>query len=62
MPQQTCALWRLTVVEVLTAQKSDLVRGAKVLGTRVSISVTIMVEVRGQDAVLARARQTTTET
>ena len=62
MPQPTCALWRLTVVEVLTAPKSDLVRGAKVVGTRISISVTIMVEVRGQDAVLARAGQTTTET
>ena len=50
------------VVEVLTAHKSDLVRGAKVVGTRISISVTIMVEVRGQDAVLVRAGQTTTET
>ena len=62
MPQPTCELWQLTVVEVLTAHKRDLVRGAKVVGTWISISVTIMVEVRGQDAVLARAGQTTTET
>ena len=32
------------------------------MGTRISIIVTIMVKVRGQDAVLARAGQTTTET
>ena len=62
MPQPTCALWRLTVVKVLSAHKSDLVRGAKVAGTPISLSVTIMVEVRGQDAVLARAGQTTSET
>ena len=62
MPQPTCALWRLTVVKVLSAHKSDHVGGAKVVGTLISISVTIMVEVWDQDAVLARAGQTTTET
>ena len=59
MPQPTCALLRLTVVEGLTAHTSDPVRRAKVVGTRISISVTIMVEVRGQDAVPAHAGQTT---
>ena len=62
MPEPTCALFWLTVVKVLTTDGSDLVRGAEVVGTRISITVTIMVKMQCQDAVLACVGRITTKT